>query len=46
MWYNIVKEVRTLGKKPKRKEKPTAYEIATLIFEGIIAIAALIEALK
>ncbi len=33
-------------KKKKRKEKPTAFEIAELITKAIVAIAALITAIK
>ena len=33
-------------KKKKRKEKPTAFEIAELIIKAIVAIAALITAIK
>lgn len=33
-------------KKQKRKEKPTAFEIAELIIKTIVAIAALITAIK
>lgn len=33
-------------KKQKRKEKPTAFEIAELIIKAIVAIAALITAIK
>ncbi len=30
----------------KRKEKPTAFEIAELILEAVVAVAALITAIK
>ncbi len=33
-------------KKQKKKKKPTAFEVAELIIEAIVAIAALITAIK
>lgn len=33
-------------KKKKRKQKPTAFEIAELIIKAVVAIAALITAIK
>lgn len=33
-------------KKKKRKEKPTTFEIAELIIKAVVAIAALISAIK
>ncbi len=33
-------------KKKRKKKKPTAFEIATLIIEALVAIAALITAIR
>jgi len=44
VWYNI--DSKGGDKMKKRKNKPTTFEIADLIIKAIVAIAALITAIK
>ena len=50
VWYNIVKEVRRMGKNKKQKEKPTTldttYKIASIVTNTVLAIVALYEMFK
>jgi hypothetical protein len=48
MYNNIIKRKgeRQMAKKHKKKEKLSHKEIAELIIEAVLALAALIEALK